>query len=260
VDDGARFERLRRVRVMLVGTSHPGNVGAAARAMATMGLAQLVLVAPRCTLDERAHSMAAGAASLLDQMVLSPNLDAALAGTCFSVATTMRRRDLSHPVVDAREAAHRLWEASAGGEVALLFGREDRGLSNAEAERASLLATIPSAPSGGSLNVAQAVQVFAYELWLAAGAGIGEGARERAGYDEFERLLEHFHGVMLASGFLHPARPKRLMTRLRRMLARAELEPSEVNILRGFLKAVDPRNREDAAEPGSEAPLGTTPQ
>jgi len=236
---------LGHVRVVLCETSHPGNIGAAARAMKTMGLARLTLVKPKHFPHADAEAFAAGAADLLAGAVVCADLDEALAGTVLAVAATARQRDLAHEVVDCREACRRLAETGAGGEVALVFGTERTGLTVAQVSRCQLIATIPTSEEFSSLNLAQAVQVFAYEMRMAAAgapsfrqhAASREGA-EAATHEEMEGFYGQLEETFYATGFLDPAEPKRLMQRMRRLFARARTEKTEVNILRGFLAAI----------------------
>jgi tRNA/rRNA methyltransferase len=234
---------LSRIRVVLSRPSHPGNIGAAARAMKTMGLTRLVLVRPRKFPDPEARAMASGAADVLESALVCADLDAALEGTRFSVAMSARSRELSHPPLDARAAAHELVRAAQRDEVALVFGNETVGLSNREVMRCGRIARIPSDSVYKSLNLAQAVQVMAYEVRMAAlDTGAAVPRIEYASHEEIENFYEHLERSLYASGFLHPRYPRRLMDRLRRLFARARLEKVEVNILRGMLAAWDPEN------------------
>ena len=231
-------DSLAQVRVVLVETSHPGNVGAAARAMKTMGLSRLVLVAPRCAIDDTARAMASGADDVLAAVTTVAVLDHALADCNRAVAATARSRELGPPTVDARTAAVDLARAAAFGPVALVFGNETSGLSNEQLRRCDLLAHVPANPDYSSLNLAAAVQVFCYETRMALASAIPApaGALDRpATRGEVEALLAHAEAALTAIGFHDPANPKRLMARLRRLTARARLEHEEINILRGIL-------------------------
>jgi tRNA/rRNA methyltransferase len=231
---------LSRIRVVLSRPSHPGNIGAAARAMKTMGIAQLVLVRPKRFPAAEARAMASGALDILHSARVCASLDEALAGTMFSVALSARPRELSHAPLDARAAAREAVESARQGEVAIVFGNETVGLTNAEVLRCSRLARIPASDEYASLNLAQAVQVMAYELRMAAlGPAAAHPKAELAPHEEVEQLYTHLERSLYASGFLHPRYPRKLMDRLRRMFARAKLEKVEVNILRGMLAAWD---------------------
>lgn len=237
---------LKNIRIVLCETAHPGNIGAAARALKTMGLGRLHLVAPERFPDPQAEWLASGATDVLRRARVHPTLDDALAGSALTVACTARPREIAVPMVTAREAAARIVEAARSQPAALVFGNETYGLTGAEVGKCQLLATIPANPAYRSLNVAAAVQLFAYELRLAA---LGPGARggkapARATHDERERFFEHLERAMLDHGFLNPNHPKKLMPRLRRLFNRAQLEHEEVNILRGVIKAlVQPKKR-----------------
>lgn len=234
---------LDRLRVVLSHPSHPGNIGAAARAMKTMGLSRLVLVNPREFPHVQADAMAAGATDLLVQAEVVDTMSAALQGTVLAVALTARRRELATPALWARDAAAEVVRATDAGDVALVFGNETSGLSNAELGLCRRWATIPVAPEFSSLNLAAAVQVMCYELRLAAlDPGLPpaiSGAGQVASHEEVEGLVAHIERAAIGSGFLDPASPKRLIPRMRRLLARAVPEKEEINILRGMLAALE---------------------
>jgi tRNA/rRNA methyltransferase/tRNA (cytidine32/uridine32-2'-O)-methyltransferase len=235
---------LGRVHVVLVGTTHPGNIGAAARAMKTMGLERLTLVAPLRFPDPEATTRASGADDLLERARVVDDLDAALAPCRLVVGTSARARSLRWPEWDPRLAARRLLEAvGAGGEVALVFGRERTGLSNAELERCHALVRIPANPDFASLNLAAAVQLMAWELRVAAGDALwGERYEDPdppATAAELAHLYSHAERALVALEFLDPDNPKQLMRRLRRLCARARPSSREVEILRGILAAAE---------------------
>lgn len=234
---------LGRVRIVLSRPSHPGNIGAAARAMKTMGISRLVLVQPEDFPSPVAVARASGAADLLDGARVCGSLEEALEGTVLAVAMTARRRELSAPPLWARDAAAELAAASTGGDVALVFGNETAGLSNDEVALCQRPAMIPVSAEYGSLNLGAAVQIMCYELRLAmADPGAPPavaGAGEPAAHEEVERLIDHFERALTASGFHDPRQPKRLMPRLRRLFARARLEKEEVSILRGVLTSLE---------------------
>jgi tRNA/rRNA methyltransferase len=231
---------LSRIRVVLLCPSHPGNIGATARAMKTMGLARLYLVRPKKFPDPEARAMAAGAAEVLESARVCADLDAALEGTRFSVAMSSRGRELAHPPLTARAAARELASAARRDEVAIVFGNETVGLTNKEIMRCSALARIPADPQYASLNLAQAVQVIAYELRMAALDPPAVSPKTgQATHEEIEKFFACLESSLYASGFLDPRNPRKLMDRLRRLFARARLERVEVNILRGMLAAWD---------------------
>lgn len=236
---------LSRLRVVLSRTSHPGNIGGAARAMKTMGLADLALVAPRFFPDSDATAMAAGAADLLGTARVYPSLESALAECTLAVGFSARARDLSHAPVALREAAPAILDATASGRVALVFGNETSGLSNEELLRCQRLVTIPVDAAYGSLNLAAAVQVACYELatTLAAYAPPAGGSGTPATGDDLGGLFEHLESSVRESGYVDAAKPGRFMERMRRLFARAGLEREEVKLLRGMLAAFERRMR-----------------
>ena len=237
----SRLDRLHSVRIVLVAPSHPGNIGAAARAMRTMGLVRLVLVRPRRFPDPEAVALASGATAVLDGAEVVATLDAALAGCVSAVGLSARPREFAGRVLPVREAAAEAIGHAAHGDVALVFGTEMSGLSNAELARCGIVATIPADAGHPSLNLAAAVQVVAYELRLAAAGGeVWRAPRfEPAAVDELEALYAHGTATLTAMRFFDPRMPKRLLPRLRRLFSRATLEKEEVNILRGILARVD---------------------
>ena len=232
---------LSRVRVVLSRTSHPGNIGAAARAMKTMGMTALYLVSPKKPVDAEAVAMASGAADVLHGASVCATLAEALQGTVYALAVSARRRELAHVSSDARGAVSGLIEAARAGEVALVFGTEMSGLTNEEILQCRAVAHIPADPDYSSLNLAAAVQVMAYEARVAALGAAALPATESAParHEDVENFYAHLEQSLLASGFLNPANPKRLLPRLRRLFGRARLEQEEVNILRGMLKSFD---------------------
>ncbi len=242
--DGDAAARLARFRIVLINTTHPGNIGAAARAMKVMGLDQLHLVAPKTWPSADATAMASGAADLLHTARVHDTLDGALDGARLVLGTSARLRSLSMPQLDVRAAARRGLEETAqspDGDVALLFGREAHGLTNEEIQRCHYLVHIHTNPEFGSLNLAQAVQVAAYELRMNA---LGSAGEERPATDwepvdagQMERFYEHLEDTLKHIRFLNPAHPKRLMMRLRRLFNRARPDQNEMNILRGILAA-----------------------
>ena len=242
----AAQSRLERVRIVLSHTSHPGNIGAAARAMKTMGVVQLVLVNPKCFPDAQAVARAAGADDVLERARVCQSLDEALSGTVFAVAVSARHRSIGPQPGPARSAGAEILAATEAGDVALVFGNETAGLSNAEVQRCQRTVFIPANPDYSSLNLASAVQLLCYELRLAAfdnsppvASKVVPFASPPATNDDVERFYAHLERLMIATGFLDPNQPKRLLPKLRRLFSRAQLERDEVNILRGILDAVE---------------------
>jgi len=234
-------ELLSRIRVVLSHTSHPGNIGAAARAMKTMGITSLYLVDPKKPLDAEAEARASGAVDVLHGARFCASLGEALQGTVYALAVSARRRELAYVSADARSAAKALVAAAREGEVAIVFGTEMSGLTNEEILQCSAMAHIPADPGYSSLNLGAAVQVLAYEARLAAlGETLPRAAEAPpARHEDVENFYAHLEQSLLASGFLVPSNPKRLMIRLRRLFGRVGLEQEEVNILRGMLKSFD---------------------
>jgi len=204
---------LGNIRVVLSHTTHPGNIGAAARAMRTMDITALYLVNPRRFPDADASAMAAGADEILANAIVCADLDEALVETTLVVGLTARRRDLSHDMLTIREAAPRIVQEAAAAPVALLFGTEISGLSNAELDKCQLLATIPTDPVHSSLNLAASVQVSTYEVRQAAFKSITpeEQGLPAATFQDVEGFYAHLEQTLYDTGFLDPDEPKRLM-------------------------------------------------
>ena len=234
-----------RIRVVLARPSHPGNMGAAARAMKTMGFADLRLVAPRRPVDDEARALAAGGADVLAAARTFGRIDEALEGAVLAVGFSARGRDLSHPLGTLREAAPRILAAAREAPVALVFGNETSGLTNEEMGHCGLQVAIPADPAYSSLNLAAAVQIACYELATSAASFAPPQVSERmpATAEDIEALFAHWEAAMVESGYLDPANPGRLMERLRRMIARAGLERPEAKALRGMLAAFEARMR-----------------
>ena len=232
---------LSRTRIVLTRTSHPGNIGAAARALKTMGFAHLTLVAPRHFPDPDATAMAAGAADVLERARVVDSLEAALADCTLAVGFSARGRDLSHAPQRLREAASAILDGAAQGRVALVFGNETSGLSNEELLRCQRLVSIPANPAYGSLNLAAAVQVACYELATSAALhdAPAAGAGTAATGEDLHGLFEHLERAAAESGYVDRARPGRFMERMRRLFARTGLEREEVKLIRGMLAAFE---------------------
>ncbi|MBO3274936.1 tRNA (cytosine(32)/uridine(32)-2'-O)-methyltransferase TrmJ [Pseudomonas schmalbachii] len=239
---------LDRIRVVLVNTSHPGNIGGTARAMKNMGLSRLVLVEPEDFPSSEAVARASGATDILDSAVVVQTLEEALTGCSLVLGTSARDRRIPWPLLDPRECATTsLQHVEQGGEVALVFGREYAGLTNEELQRCQFHVHIPSNPDFSSLNLATAVQVLAYEVrmaWLAAeGRPTKVEKLETTAMlnsmpvtaDELERFYAHLEQTLVDIGFLDPEKPRHLMSRLRRLYGRSGVSKLEMNILRGIL-------------------------
>lgn len=232
---------LDRVRIVLSCPSHPGNIGAAARAMKTMGFTRLCLVEPSHFPDPIADARASGASDILEHACVVGTLHEALQGTVLSAAVTGRRREWAVPARYAREAAPEILSCTAQGDVALVFGTETSGLTNEEVALCSMPVTIPADPQFPSLNLGAAVQLLCYELRMAAlePAAPPGFVGELASFDEIEGFHRHLLRVMTESGFYDPDNPKRLVPRVRRLFGRIRLEREEINILRGILGTLE---------------------
>lgn len=229
------------IRIVLVETSHPGNIGAAARAMKVMGLERLVLVNPQCEIGSEARARASGAVDVVNAAPVVPTLDAALEGARFVVGTSARDRRLGPELMDLRRGAGELAGLSEGEVTAVLFGPERTGLDNAALDRCNRLWRIPTEADYGSLNLAAAVQVVAYELRVARAEapGVEAGAVEAAPAEDVAGLCDHFDRVARRVESINPDAPRLALRRVQRLARRARLEVSEVKLLRGFLSAVE---------------------
>lgn len=255
---------LKRIRVVLCRTAHPGNIGSVARAMKTMGLHHLTLVAPELIatpmtatpprfnpeqprafeLPEESFILASGAADVLENATIVTDLKQALHGTAYSYALTSRRRELSVPLITPREAAPELIAAAQhGADIALVFGNESFGLSIEETGLCNRLMTINGNPAYFSLNLAQAVQVVTYEIFSHIDLPLErlQSQITPVPHQEIDGLIAHFESVMEGIGFFERRNSERLLRRLRRLFDRAGVEREEIDILRGFLKTVQKR-------------------
>ena len=258
---------LDRIRIVLVEPRHPGNIGSAARAMKTMGLEQLVLVNPARFPDPQADWRAAGAMDVLDQAVVVEDVSAAVADCNLLVGTSTRSRHIPWPVVLAKDIAPYLAEQPDTSSMAILFGREDSGLTNEELQLCHCHLQIPSSSVYGSLNLAMAVQVVCYELFQHGEANAPEAKANAGGVldvqdsiggpqriwdrppatqKQFESMVDHLQQTLEKSGFVDPEAPGHTLIRLRRLLARHQLDETEVQILRGVLKHLNLRLDRDS--------------
>ena len=235
---------LNNIRIVLVDTSHPGNIGAAARAMKNMCLQQLYLVTPQQFPDAEATSRASGADDLLNGARVVASLDEALVGCRLVVGTSARARSVNWPVVSPREASAKLVEESEAGDVALVFGRERSGLSNSELDRCTFLVHIPTNDAYSSLNLGAAVQVLSYEVYLAhlkERETPEEAPRDLATADMLQSFHNHLEQALDDVGFTDTRQSEKLLRRLRSLFQRARLDKDEINILRGILSAMQGR-------------------
>jgi TrmH family RNA methyltransferase len=238
-------EAMKQPRIVLVNTSHPGNIGAAARAMKNMGLSELCLVDPQRYPSAEATARASGADDLLARTKCFGTLDEAIADAVLVIGASARSRSLPVPMLDPRACAKLVYEQPDAKTVAILFGRERTGLSNEELDRCHYLVQIPGNPEYPSLNIAAAVQVIVYELRLLAGHGANtpQTAIDYATAQQMEQFFDHLEETLVELEFLDPENPKQLMRRLRRLFGRTRPDQNEINILRGILTAMNKKCR-----------------
>ena len=238
---------LDNIRIVLVNTSHPGNIGGVARAMKNMGLSRLYLVEPRQFPHEEADWRAASAGDVLESAVVTPTLEEAIGDCQFVVGTSARERRIPWPLLDPRQCAQRMASASSQQQVAVLFGREDRGLTNEELKLCNLHLHVPTAEAYSSLNLAMAVQIVCYELrMLQAQPQLPKSEDDQwdtpfTSVENMERFYVHLEQTLTDIEFLDPAAPRQLMSRLRRLYSRVRLDEMELNILRGILTETQKR-------------------
>lgn len=235
------LKTLSRVRVVLVRTTHPGNIGATARAMKTMGLSRLYLVSPARFPCAEATAMAAGADDLLYRAEVTATLSEAIRDCGWVVGTSARTRSLPWPIDAPRDCTARILHAARCGEAALVFGPEQSGLDNREIEQCQRLVQIPTVPHFSSLNLAAAVQIIAYELLQGSSLvpSTEVPPESPATAEQMAQLFAHLEETMTRVRFLDPSNPRRLMRRMKRLFQRADLDLEEINMLRGFLAAVE---------------------
>lgn len=244
---------LQNIRIVLVETSHTGNMGSVARAMKTMGLTNLWLVNPLVKPDSQAIALAAGASDVIGNANIVDTLDEALAGCSLVVGTSARSRTLPWPMLDPRECGLKSVAEAEHAPVALVFGRERVGLTNDELQKCHYHVAIAANPEYSSLNLAMAVQVIAYEVrmaWLATQEQ-DKGANpqmEETPYplvDDLERFYGHLEQTLLATGFIRESHPGQVMNKLRRLFTRARPESQELNILRGVLASIEQKHKDE---------------
>jgi TrmH family RNA methyltransferase len=251
------FSLKKQVRIVLVNPSHPGNIGAVARAMKNMGLAQLYLVAPKRFPHMGAVARATGAKDLLNAAIVVNSLDEALVGCTLVIATSSRLRKLPHPLLTPREASEKIVQEGPERRIAILFGNEKYGLNNEDLRQSHYQVCIPTDKACYSLNLAMAVQVMVYELYMTvlahqqlfeeqAVASVENLSAKGilATVDELEGLFKHIESTMIQIGFLHPSRPRTMMPRIRRMFNRSRIDKDDLNLLRGMMTAIDIYRRE----------------
>lgn len=235
---------LDNIRIVLVETSHTGNMGSTARAMKTMGLTNLYLVNPLVKPDSQAIALSAGASDVIGNATIVDTFDEAIAGCSLVVGTSARSRSLPWPMLEPRECGQRSAMESEHAPVAIVFGRERVGLTNDELQKCHYHVAIPANPEYSSLNLAMAVQIIAYEIRVAHLDRIAahQSVAEEEPYplvDDLERFYAHLEETLHATGFIRPTHPGNIMSRLRRLFTRARPEAQELNILRGILASIE---------------------
>lgn len=234
---------LENIRIVLVGTTHSGNIGSAARAMKVMGLKNMALVAPQCSVDGQAIALAAGASDIANQAVIYDTVEAAVADCGLVIGTSARSRSLEWPLLNARECGVKAIDEAVHYPVAIVFGRERTGLTNDELQYCHFHVGIPANPEYTSLNLAMAVQTLSYELRMAwLDSQTSEQNKTESTYplhEDLERFYVHLEQVLNETGFINQAHPGMVMNKLRRLFNRARPEVQELNILRGVLSSVE---------------------
>ena len=242
---GRRQMKLQNIRIVMVGTTHPGNIGAAARAMHNMSISQLTLVDPQCPIGDIAYARASGANVILDNRQTCADLPQAIADCSLVIASTARRRSLTWPELNPAELVEKLFAMDDSNQVALVFGREHSGLNNEEIQLCNQMVCIPTNPDFSSLNLASAIQVLCYEIYRHQFAFPETTPHTKDEYDlpapsgEVEGFFEHLQRVLELTDYLNPQQPGMIMQRLRRLYLRSEVSRNEINILRGMLTAIE---------------------
>ena len=234
----------RYVQIVLVETSHPGNIGSVARAIKNMGLANLSLINPKKFPHQEATALAGNATDVLDNAKIFTSIQEAVKNSKAIYATSARERTIEWPTLTANDAASEIQELVANEiEVSIIFGREDRGLTNDELQLANKHLIIPAHPDYPVLNIAMSTQVVCYELYQAAQKNSVESWQDFPEYtsEELNNLIDHFNETIIALELVDPNNPKQIMTRMKRMFRRLYPDQMEGNFLRGFLKAVNKR-------------------
>ncbi len=240
--------KLNTIKIVMVGTTHPGNIGAAARAMGNTCFTHLTLVNPQCPVGEIAYARASGANAILDNRETCNDLEQAIADCSFVAAASARRRSLPWPELSPPDLADRLGNKDGGTRAALVFGREHSGLTNEEIQLCNYMVCIPTNPDFSSLNVASAIQVLCYEIFqrqatAPAALKTPETNDLPLPHAELEGYFDHLQNVLQMTGYLDPQQPGMIMQRLRRLYLRSEVTRNEINILRGMLTAVEKQRR-----------------
>ena len=232
------------INIVLVETSHPGNIGSVARAMKTMGLSRLSLVNPKDFPSGDANALSGNARDVLDAAIIYPNLDAAIKESTFVYATSARNRSINWPTVNPEEAADRILDQVAGDkEISIIFGREDRGLTNEELQLANFHLEIPANTDYPVLNIAMSVQIVTYELFKNINTSQDREWRDypEINSEDLQRLIDHFVETSIDLEMIDPKNPSQIIARIKRMFSRLQPDSMEGNYLRGFLTAVNKR-------------------
>lgn len=235
---------LDNVKIILVGTSHSGNIGSAARAMKVMGLSKMILVSPQCEVDAQAIALAAGASDIALNAEVVDTLEQAVADCGLVVGSSARSRTLEWPMLEPRECGEKLAQEGQQYPVALVFGREKTGLTNDELQKCHFHVCIPANPEYSSLNLAMAVQTLSYEVRVAYLNNEKKGyqAQQEEAYPlhhELEMFYQHLEKVMIQTQFISKEQPGQIMNKLRRLFSRSRPESQEINILRGVLTSIE---------------------
>ncbi|MFM2478406.1 tRNA (cytosine(32)/uridine(32)-2'-O)-methyltransferase TrmJ [Celerinatantimonas sp. MCCC 1A17872] len=247
---------LDNVRVVMVGTSHSGNIGSAARAMKTMGISQLVLVAPETEIDGKSTALAAGASDVLANVQIFDTLEEAIAPCELVIGTSARSRTLELPLLNARQSAQRVVQEGQHAQVAMVFGRERTGLTNDELKHCHFHVNVATNPEYSSLNLAMAVQILCYEVRMAHLDNTVPAAPE-AEYpqsQDVENFFTHLEKALFQIGFIVPNHPGKVMDKLRRMFNRIRMEQNELNTMRGILSAIERTARGETIYPDKNKP------
>lgn len=243
---------LDQIRIILVGTTHTGNIGSVARAMKTMGLSQLWLVAPKEAPDGQAYALAAGASDILAKATIVDRLEEAIADCGLVVGTSARSRTLPWPMLDPRSCAQKAVVEAKDKPVAIIFGRENSGLSNEELQLCNHHLCIAANPEYSSLNLAMAVQVLTYEVRMAALAELEQPTPVSEvvypSADQMDKFYVHLEQTLNETGFIIQQHPGIVMTKLRRLFTRARPEDAELNILRGVLTSIQRKYKQSGSD------------
>jgi tRNA (cytidine32/uridine32-2'-O)-methyltransferase len=230
--------KYENIRIVLHYPSHPGNIGAVARAMWTMGLSQLVLVSPKSFPDDVAMKRASGAEHILKAAVVVNTLDEALSDCGLVIGTSAQSRHLPWPQLSPKECAQKVWQQANSQTVAILFGPERTGLSNEDLQRCHYQVAIPANPAYSSLNLAMAVQVICYEIYQASLEIDNSDARILANDAQLQSFYQHLDQLLDLIHFRKPTSSPELMPKLKRIFNRAELDEEDINLLRGIFKKI----------------------